>query len=119
MEDLNQRFGMERAEMKIADDNIYDYFHRIFGMEPLDYFLLELPIDSHCGLSCKDAIDWAIAFYHNPRHDMAMRMLLGHLDEAYSHYRKDIYHHSLAIHPMTIDDIATIAFDCIEIYWRG
>ncbi len=119
MEDLNKRFGMERPEMKIADDNIYDYFHKIFGMEPLDYFLLELPIDSHCGLSCKDAIDWAFAFYHNPRFEHAHRMLKGHIDDAYGEHRKAAAYHAMGIELLTIDDIATIAFDCIEIYWRG
>lgn len=120
MEDLNIRFGMKREEMKIAPDNAYDYFEKLFGIEPLDYFLLELPIESNCGADCKDAMDWIYAFYKNPRFDHAWRMAISHIDHcAYHDDGKALNHHRWGIDYMTIDQAATIAFNAIEIYWRG
>lgn len=120
MEDLNIRFGMKREEMKIAPDNAYDYFEKLFGMPPLDYFLLELPIDSPCGRDCKEAMDCIYAFFKNPRFDIAYRMAIGHIDScAYEADFKAMHHHRYGYDYWTIEQAATIAFNAIEIYWRG
>lgn len=74
-----------------AAETIYEYFTNAFGWEPEDETLRELPVDSPCGADCKNAIDTGVAF-------------AKHTKQAY---------------PETVDAVAQLAYETVEVYWRG